>query len=90
MNNHNTHSWEILRGAIDGKHLICHPCGTVTTINDLLFNTETEATKKAEIKLLSKQLFAGDLKKKAHDEAYVYVRSVNPDAISNKEQEKLL
>lgn len=70
MNDH-SHRWE---GMADGKRLACHGCHTVTTIKDLLANTAAAAAHNAKIQLLSKQLYAKDLKKEAHDAAYAWVR----------------
>lgn len=60
--------------------LICD-CNTVTSIKDLLANTETDTAKQTKIDILSKQLFAGELKKAAHEEAYVWVRRNSAGAL---------
>ncbi len=64
------HNWHCLRD----DFVICDSCNTTTRIRDLLANTETETIKQTMIQLLSRQLFAKDLKKKAHDKAYAWVR----------------
>ncbi len=88
---HTNHKWEILRSAHDNYHLICNKCNTVTTISDLLENTEAATENKTKLSLLAEQLYAGDLKKRAHDIAYYYVRSFGPESVIDKyEQEKLL
>lgn len=62
------------------EQLICD-CNTITSIKDLLANTESGVERRTKIKLLSKQLFAGELKKAAHDEAYAWVRRNSAGAL---------
>lgn len=49
-------------------------CNTIIKIADLLANTEQTTAKITKVQLLSKQLFAGELKKPAHESAYAWVR----------------
>lgn len=75
------HNWHCLRD----DFVICEACDTTTHIRDLLANTETEAIKQTKIAVYSHQLFAGHLKKTAHDEAYAWVRRDNPEALPAKQ-----
>lgn len=70
MNNH-THKWSVLAAP---DKLQCAKCDTVSTIDTLLANTATDAARDAKITLLSDQLFARELKKPAHDAAYLWVK----------------
>ena len=69
------HNWV---GMTDGKRLACHNCHTVTEIRVLIDNTATAAAHKAKINLLSKQLYARELKKDAHDAAYAWIKHNTP------------
>lgn len=80
MDNH-LHKWHCFH---DTK-LICNDCKTVTDIKDLMANTESATAIKTKLEVLSKQLFAGELKKAAHDTAYAWVRQHNPEALPVKQ-----
>lgn len=49
-------------------------CNTIVSISDLIANTEQEVAIKTKTKILSRQLFAKELKKAAHDRAYAWIR----------------
>lgn len=83
MNDH-IHSWTILAAP---DKLQCRKCDTVSTIATLLSNTAADAAKATKLHILSKQLFAGELKKPAHDAAYMWVRTNSADISSHKAQQ---
>lgn len=85
------HDWSELKGGNSGIMLICHPCNTVTSLDDLLRNTAAVAAKQAKIDLLASQLWSGELKKDAGERAYAWLMVNGPEAVKNKpEQEALL
>lgn len=54
--------------------LICQGCNTVTKISVLVDNTAAKARKEEQLDILTRQLYARQLKKTAHDKAYQWVR----------------
>jgi hypothetical protein len=80
------HKWECLRT----DKLICHRCNTVAEIDTLITNNRNDAYLKAKVDILSKQLYAGDLKKDAREKAYAWLMEHSPDAIKKDEQVSLL
>lgn len=80
------HKWECLR--VD--KLICHRCNTVAEIDTLITNNRNDAYLKAKVDILSKQLYAGDLKKDAREKTYAWLMEHSPDAIKKDEQVSLL
>jgi hypothetical protein len=64
-----------------GTRLICAipRCDTISDLDTVIANTRADAARTEKINILSKQLFAGDLKKKARDDAYAWVRANAPD-----------
>lgn len=70
--------------------LICKNknCKTVADLSTVLHNTSVEAAETAKVELLVAQLYAKDLKKTAHDNAYAYVISKNqPIVVATSQQE---
>lgn len=87
------HQWSELKsnGNSSVIMLICHPCNTVTSLDDLLRNTAAVAAKQAKIDLLASQLWSGELRKDAGERAYAWLMANGPEAVKNKpEQEALL
>ena len=71
--------------------LVCHPCNTVSSLDDLLRNTAAVAAKQAKIDLLASQLWSGELKKDASERAYAWLMANGPEAVIDKpKQESLL
>ena len=73
------HKWECLRAD-----------NTVAEIDTLITNNRNDAYLKAKVDILSKQLYAGDLKKDAREKAYAWLMEYSPDAIKEDEQVSLL
>lgn len=60
--------------------LVCErSCNVAIDIKDLIANERADAAQESKLKLLSEQLFAKDLKKPAHDKAYIYLRLHNQE-----------
>ena len=72
------HKWEVFK-CPDKLSCSRDNCRVVTDINTLLRNTEDKAAHESRVKLLSDQLFRGQLKKKAHDEAYAWLMFNNSE-----------
>jgi hypothetical protein len=70
------HNWQPL-----GNNKVSCKCDVVTDIETLLHNTKKKAVQDTKIQLLSDQLYKRELKKQAHDAAYTWVMSQNPNAI---------
>lgn len=78
-----THTWTG-SGSLDT--LVCHGCNTATNINDLLQKTADHAAKRAELALLSHQVMTHQLKKPAHDEAYLRISHERPKLLGTGQE----
>lgn len=80
-------NWSMIPGT---NRLICNKCNVVSDIDTLLANATASAYKKAQVDLLSRQLYARDLKKSARDKAYAWVRSNTSESVLIEDRQQNL
>ena len=77
MSEPHRHSWQHLTGTkFECRY---RECGIVSDLETITANVKAKAELDTKVSVLAKLLFAGDLRKSAHEREYAWVKAHTPD-----------